>query len=54
MPIPAEGTVERIKCWVEVLTRMELSPEGVVRVLSAEEWEARNQRLRDLGGPPTT
>jgi len=54
VPVPADGTVERIKCWVEVLTRMELSPEGVVRVLSAEEWEARNQRLRDLGGPPTT
>ena len=52
MPRPVEGSVERIRCWVEVLTRMELSPDGVVRVMSAQEWEARG-RLEELGGPPT-
>ena len=52
VPKPVDGTVERIRCWVEVLTRMELSSDGVVRVLSAREWEARHGRLQELGGPP--
>ena len=52
VPPLVEGSMERIKCWVEVLTRMELSPDGVVRVLNAREWEARRSRLGELGGPP--
>jgi WD40 repeat protein len=52
VPRPVDGSVERIRCWVEVLTRMELSSDGVVRVLSAQEWEARHGRLEELGGPP--
>ncbi|MFO0957095.1 MAG: protein kinase [Isosphaeraceae bacterium] len=49
---PVQGSVERIRCWVEVLTRMELSPEGAVHVLKAGEWDERRLRLRELGGPP--
>jgi hypothetical protein len=47
-----QGTVARVECWVEVLTRMELSAEGVTRVLGASEWDARRRLLQGLGGPP--
>ncbi|MGO9923674.1 MAG: protein kinase domain-containing protein [Isosphaeraceae bacterium] len=48
VPEPAAGSVERINCWVEVLTRMELSADGMVHVLSAPEWDARRARLAEL------
>ncbi len=47
-PRPPTGTLERIKCGVEVLTRMELSSDAMVRVLTEPEWEARRQRLAKL------
>jgi WD40 repeat protein len=48
IPPPALGTVERLKCWLEVLTRKELSSDGMVRVLAAPEWETRRLRLAEL------
>jgi WD40 repeat protein/tRNA A-37 threonylcarbamoyl transferase component Bud32 len=51
-PDPASGSPERIRTWVEVLTRMELRPDGVIRVLDAREWAARGRMLEELGGAP--
>jgi WD40 repeat protein len=52
IPTPVAGGVERIRLWIEVLSGKELQPDGAVRVLSAEEWQERQQRLQALGGAP--
>jgi WD40 repeat protein len=52
LPAPVAGGVERIRLWVEVLSGKELQPDGAARVLSAEQWQQRQQRLQALGGAP--
>jgi WD40 repeat protein len=52
VPVSLPGDAERIRCWVEVLTGMELDAEGAIRDLDAEAVELRRARLRELGGPP--
>jgi WD40 repeat protein len=52
IPTPVAGGVKRIRLWVEVLSGKELQPDGAVRVLGAEEWQQRRQRLQALGGAP--
>jgi WD40 repeat protein/tRNA A-37 threonylcarbamoyl transferase component Bud32 len=49
---PVEGDSERIRLWVEAITRLELDDEGVIRNLEADARGERLRRLRDLGGPP--
>jgi WD40 repeat protein len=52
VPIPVAGTVERISCWVRVVTGMEFDPgDAVRRVDPLTLWELR-RRLYQLGGPP--
>jgi WD40 repeat protein len=50
-PQPLEGTVERVRLWVEVLTGAELDNQEVARTLKPEEVKERQRRLRELGGP---
>jgi WD40 repeat protein len=52
-PAPVEGEVERIVLWTQVLTGLELDADGVTRVLDADAWQRRRQRLDELGGPPS-
>lgn len=52
LPVAVEGSVERIILWTEVLTGMELDPDGLFRHLDATTWLQRRQRLTELGGPP--
>jgi eukaryotic-like serine/threonine-protein kinase len=52
MPSPLSGDAERIRCWVEVLTGMELDAEGTIRDLDADTLQQRHQQLSELGGPP--
>jgi WD40 repeat protein len=52
VPTPVPGGVERIRLWVELLSGKELQPDGAVRVLSAAQWQLRQQRLQALGGAP--
>jgi WD40 repeat protein len=52
VPRPVDGSAERIRCWVEVLTGQELDADGTTQVLDLAAWQARRQRLRELGGPP--
>ncbi len=52
VPAPVAGDVERVTLWVQVLTGMELTDDGAVRVLGATEWRQRRQRLEQRGGPP--
>jgi hypothetical protein len=51
VPAPLEGEVERILCWTEVITGVEMDTDGVVHVLDAAAWHERRRRLDDLGGP---
>jgi WD40 repeat protein len=52
VPSLLPGDAERIRCWVEILTGMELDAEGTIHDLSAEALQERRERLRALGGPP--
>ncbi len=52
VPSPLLGDAERIRCWVEVLSGMELDTEGTVHDLDADALQKRRQRLRELGGAP--
>jgi WD40 repeat protein len=47
-----QGEPERIRLWVETLTRMELDSTGTIRGLSAEEVQERARRLQAAGGSP--
>ena len=49
---PLEGENERITCWVQVVTGLELDPTGGFNVLDASEWQQRYRHLQELGGPP--
>ena len=51
-PGPLKGDYERIVCWVQVVTGMELDLTGGINVLDAPAWQQRCQRLQELGGPP--
>jgi len=51
-PNPLEGAYERIVCWVQVVTGMELDPTGGINVLDASAWQQRRRHLQELGGPP--
>jgi WD40 repeat protein/tRNA A-37 threonylcarbamoyl transferase component Bud32 len=52
VPSSLNGDAERIRCWVEVLTGMELDAEGTIRELDADVLQRRREKLRELGGPP--
>jgi WD40 repeat protein len=51
VPAVVQGDVERIALAVQVLTRSELVQQAR-RVLRADEWKKRRQRLEQLGGSP--
>ncbi|MCI0459323.1 MAG: hypothetical protein L0Z62_20430, partial [Gemmataceae bacterium] len=51
--LPAlEGEAESILLWAQVVTGLELTPQGVVQALDAEALEQRRARLRGMAGPP--
>ncbi len=52
VPLSLSGDAERIRCWVELLTGMELDPQGTLHDLSTDDLQQRRERLRELGGPP--
>jgi eukaryotic-like serine/threonine-protein kinase len=52
VPSSLNGDVKRIRCWVELLTGMELDAQGVIHDLDPETLQERRERLRQLGGPP--
>lgn len=51
-PAPVSGSIDQTRTWVEVLTRMELSTDGIARILDVPQWEARRKQLEELGGAP--
>jgi WD40 repeat protein/serine/threonine protein kinase len=53
-PGPLAGECERIVCWVQVVTGMELDSTGGINVLDAPTWQNRRLRLQKLGGPPVS
>jgi WD40 repeat protein len=52
VPSSLNGDAEQIRCWVEVLTGMEIDAEGTIHDLDPDELQRRRERLRELGGPP--
>jgi WD40 repeat protein/tRNA A-37 threonylcarbamoyl transferase component Bud32 len=52
VPAPVEGAVERVACWVRVLTDLEFDEGDAIRRTDvATAWDLR-RRLSDLGGAP--
>jgi WD40 repeat protein/serine/threonine protein kinase len=54
VPTPVAGEAQRLVLWVQVITGLELDEDDAIRVLDAETWQKRRQRLQDLGGPPVS
>jgi WD40 repeat protein len=52
LPRPVDGSPDRLRLWVEVLTGMELDTDGATHQLAPDAWKQRKQRLQELGGPP--
>jgi WD40 repeat protein/predicted Ser/Thr protein kinase len=52
LPEPVAGTPERVRLRVELLTGMELDPQGALTSLGAESQREHRRRLDDLGGSP--
>ena len=52
-PTALSGSPARLTCWLETITGLELSADGVVGALDADQWQERRKRLAELGGPPT-
>jgi WD40 repeat protein len=52
VPVAVSGEVDRIVLWIQVLTGMELDPDGLFRALDAATWQQRRQRLTERSGPP--
>jgi hypothetical protein len=52
LPPPVDGPPERVRLWAEVLSGMELDPQGAVHELSAGDLAERRRRLMELGGEP--
>ena len=45
--------LDRVATWVEVLTGLTLDTrQGSIQLLDNEAWQARRERLLELGGPP--
>jgi len=53
-PRPLAGDRERIVCWAQVITGIELDSTGGINVLDVSTWQERRQRLEELGGSPLT
>jgi WD40 repeat protein len=51
-PHPAAGEPRLLMTWVEVITSLELEPNGAVRFLDTTTWQERRRHLQELGGPP--
>jgi WD40 repeat protein len=52
VPLVVDGSPERIKLWIQVLTGAQLDQQGTVQALDAKTWQERRRRLAKLGGPP--
>jgi WD40 repeat protein/tRNA A-37 threonylcarbamoyl transferase component Bud32 len=50
---PVEGSLQRISAWVQVVTGLNLDPDGQVRVLDPSSWVNRRAELQSLGGQTT-
>jgi eukaryotic-like serine/threonine-protein kinase len=51
LPAPVEGDAEAVVLESQVLTGLELDDDGRTRVLSADGWRVRRQRLERQGNP---
>jgi tetratricopeptide (TPR) repeat protein len=52
VPPPVAGTTDQVVCWTQVVTGMELSPDGALGLLGSAAVAERRRRLEALGGGP--
>jgi hypothetical protein len=52
VPAPVSGDPERLWLEVEVETRRELDGHGLVRELTADDWQRRRRLLQEPDGRP--
>jgi WD40 repeat protein len=50
-PRPADGTIDHLATWAEVVTGLEFDTTNVVHRLDDDAWLARRQKLQSLGEP---
>jgi WD40 repeat protein/tRNA A-37 threonylcarbamoyl transferase component Bud32 len=50
-PLPLEGPVERIVRWTQLITGLELDPNGLTNAMSVQNWQRCRQRLLEMSGP---
>jgi WD40 repeat protein len=50
-PLPADGTIDQLATWAEVLTGLEFDTTNVVHRLDDEAWLALRQKQQSVGGP---
>jgi WD40 repeat protein len=48
------GEYERIACWIQVITGMELDSTGGINVLDVHAWQEHRRLLQEMGGSPHT
>ena len=52
LPEKVDGSPERLRLWVEVMTGLTMDDQGGMRRLKAEEWKRKQVALNAQGGPP--
>jgi WD40 repeat protein len=52
IPAPLTGERDRVRCWIESITGLELDSDGTMHVLDAPSWQQRQRRLSEMGGSP--
>src|SRR5262249_31093137 len=45
LPAPIEGEQARVQAWIETITGQQLDADGSLRVLNADEWQARREQV---------
>jgi eukaryotic-like serine/threonine-protein kinase len=50
-PLPLEAPVERVVLWTQVVTGMELDPNGLTSAMDVQTWQHRCQHLLEMSGP---
>ena len=52
IPAVVDLNSQALQAWLESLTTMRLTEEGLIQRLSYGQWQERSQELHKLGGPP--
>ena len=48
LPVPAQGEIQKVGLWAQVITGMELDESGAIHVLDAKAWQDRCRRFEEI------